>query len=103
MLKSLRRLFALFRRNRLDEELAEEIQQHLELRRQSLVEDGRTPAEADREARLQFGIGASTLLFSFANTLLFRPIQASNPKELLEVFTSDFDGPLYGGSSYADY
>ena len=22
---------------------------------------------------------------------------------MIQVFTSDFDGPLYGGSSYADY
>lgn len=52
---------------------------------------------------LTVGIGASTVLFSFANSFLFRPIHAANPGELVELFTSDFDGPLYGGSSYADY
>ncbi|HUR21044.1 MAG TPA: ABC transporter permease [Vicinamibacterales bacterium] len=152
MMTLLRRIAAFFRRDRLDETVAEEIELHLDLRRQSLIDSGMTPEEAERDARLQFGnvtgirertrdewggstldmlrhdvryglrllhkapgfsavaiaslaigIGASTLLFSFANTLLFRPIQASNPEQLVEVFTSDFDGPLYGGSSYADY
>ena len=152
MMNVWRRLGAFFRRDRLDDNVAEEIQLHLELRRQSLIDSGMTAEEADREARLQFGnvtairertrdewggstidmlrndiryglrlirkapgfsavavaslavgIGASTLLFSFANTLLFRPLQASNPEQLVEVFTSDFDGPLYGGSSYEDY
>jgi hypothetical protein len=55
MLPSLRRLLAYFRRNRLDDDLAEEIRLHLELRRQSLIDDGVAPAEADRAARRQFG------------------------------------------------
>ena len=149
---ALRRLLAYLRRNRLDGELAEEIQLHLELRRQALIADGMTPADADREARRQFGnvtairertrdqwggstidmlvqdvrhgirlirkapgfsavaiaslavgIGASTVLFSFANTLLFRPLPAANPERLVQLFTSDASGSLYGGSSYADY
>jgi ABC-type antimicrobial peptide transport system permease subunit len=49
------RLIAFFRRNRLDTELAEEIRQHLELRRAALIDEGVSPAEADREARRQFG------------------------------------------------
>jgi putative ABC transport system permease protein len=51
----LRRVSAWFRRHRLDHDVAEEIQLHLELRRQALIDDGMAPAEADREARRQFG------------------------------------------------
>jgi predicted permease len=54
-------------------------------------------------ASLAVGIGASTVLFGFANALVVRPIQAARAEQLIQVFTSDFDGPLYGGSSYADY
>jgi predicted permease len=54
-------------------------------------------------ASLAAGIGASTVLFSVANGFLFRPIHAARPEQVIQVFTSDFDGPLYGGSSYADY
>ena len=154
MFSAIRRLVAFFRRDRLDDDVAEEIGLHLELRRQALMDSGVPPAEADREARRQFGnvtvirerardqwggasidmlvhdvryglrlirkapgfsavaiaslavgIGASTVLFSFANAFLFRPVHAAHPERLVQVFTSDFDGPphLYGGSSYADY
>jgi MacB-like periplasmic core domain len=54
-------------------------------------------------ASLAVGIGASTVLFSVANSLLLRPLHADRPTELIQIFTSDFSGPLYGGSSYADY
>ena len=46
MLSVLRRLVAFFRRDRLDDDLAEEIRLHLELRRQALVDEAwrrRTP------------------------------------------------------------
>ena len=125
MLAALRRVLAYFRRNRLDDDLAEEIRLHLELRKQALIDSGVAPADADREARRQFGnvtairertrdqwggssidtliqdvrygfrmirkapgfsavaiaslavgIGASTVLFSFANSVLFRPLHA---------------------------
>ena len=52
---------------------------------------------------LAVGIGASTVLFSFAYAFVYRPLNAANPAELVEVFTGDFDGPSYGGSSYPDY
>jgi predicted permease len=52
---------------------------------------------------LAVGISVSTLLFSFANSFLFRPLHAATPAELMQVFTSDSDGGLYGGSSYLDY
>jgi len=152
MWSAVRRLSAFIRRDRLDHDLGEEIQLHLELRTQALIERGMTPADAAREARRSFGnvsavrersrdewggssidmliqdvryglrlirkapafsavaiaslaigIGASTVLFSVANGLLFRPLQAANPSQLLQLFTSDLDGALYGGSSYPDY
>jgi putative ABC transport system permease protein len=52
---------------------------------------------------LAVGIGASTVAFSFVNALLLRPVQAAKPEQLIQVFTSDSGGGLYGGSSYADY
>src|SRR5687768_1776340 len=151
MLSVVRRLVAFFRRNRLDDDLAEEILLHLELRKQALVEDGMAPADADREARRQFGnvtvirertraqwggssidtlihdvryglrlirkapgfsavaiaslavgIGASTVLFSFANTLLFRPLHAASPEQLIQLFTSNSSGSIYGGREASD-
>ncbi len=55
MLHQMRRLLSFFRRGRLDDELAEEIRLHLELRRRALVESGMTPEAAAHEARRQFG------------------------------------------------
>jgi predicted permease len=46
---------ALIRRRRLDDELAEEIALHVELRRQALVDEGMDPRAAAREARRRFG------------------------------------------------
>jgi predicted permease len=51
----MRRLAARLRRDRLDDELAEEMRHHVELRRQALVDDGMDPAEADAAARRLFG------------------------------------------------
>jgi predicted permease len=50
-----RRLLRYARRPRLDEELANELQLHIELRRQALVADGMDPREAEYEARRRFG------------------------------------------------
>lgn len=50
-----RRLSALIRRNRLDAELEDEIDLHIELRRQALVADGMDPRDAAYEARRMFG------------------------------------------------
>jgi hypothetical protein len=55
MLQLLRRALSFLRRDRLDAELAEEIREHLDLRRRALIADGMSPAEAEREARWQFG------------------------------------------------
>ena len=55
MFQLLRRVVAFFRRDRLDDELAEEIRLHLDLRRRALIDGGMSPADAEREARRQFG------------------------------------------------
>ena len=55
MIPWLRRLTAYILRRRLDDELADEIQLHIELRRQALIADGLDPREADYEARRMFG------------------------------------------------
>jgi len=52
---------------------------------------------------LAVGIGASTVAFSFVNTLVFRPVHAAKSEQLIQVFTSDSGGKLYGASSYPDY
>jgi predicted permease len=51
----LRRLSAYIFRRHLDDDLADEIQLHIELRRQALIDDGLDPREADYEARRMFG------------------------------------------------
>ncbi len=56
MLGSLiRRLRAILTRGRLDDELADEIRMHLDLRAQSLIERGVDPGDAAAEAQRQFG------------------------------------------------
>jgi macrolide transport system ATP-binding/permease protein len=55
MLQLLRRLTAFFRRDRLDQDLSEEISLHLALRRQALIDQGMDPIAADAEARRLFG------------------------------------------------
>ena len=52
---ALRRLVSRVRRGRLDDELREEMAQHLEMRRQGLEADGMDPREAAWEARRMFG------------------------------------------------
>jgi predicted permease len=49
------RLWNLLRRRSLDARLEEEAQSHLEMMKADLVRQGRSPAEAEREARRQFG------------------------------------------------
>ena len=51
----LRRLTACIFRRRLDCDLADEMELHIELRRQALVDAGLDPREADDEARRVFG------------------------------------------------
>jgi predicted permease len=54
-------------------------------------------------ASLAVGIGASTVAFSFANALVFRPVYGTSGAPLIRLFTSNSRGGPYGGSSYADY
>jgi predicted permease len=54
-------------------------------------------------ASLAVGIGASTVAFSFANALVFRPVSGTSGVPLIRLFTSNTRGGPYGGSSYADY
>ena len=53
-----RRVLARLRRDRLDDELAEEMRLHMDLRTEALIEDGMEPAAAAREARRMFGNAA---------------------------------------------
>jgi predicted permease len=55
MLQFLRRLAALFRRDRLDNDLFEEISLHIELRRQALIDQGVDARAAETQARGAFG------------------------------------------------
>lgn len=55
MIALLRRVASILRRRRLDDELAEEIRLHLELRRQALIDAGIPPRDAEAAARRQFG------------------------------------------------
>src|SRR5215203_5867461 len=50
-----RRVATAVRRNRLDAELVDEIQQHIEMRTRALVEEGMDPRDAAFEARRSFG------------------------------------------------
>ncbi len=51
----LRRAAARFRRGRLDDDLRSEIELHIELRRQALVDKGADPRDAEYDARRMFG------------------------------------------------
>ena len=53
---------------------------------------------------LALGIGANTAIFSYVNGLLFKaPSGVHQPDRVAAIFTSDFSGPLYSGSSYPDF
>src|SRR5262245_48058440 len=55
MHRFLRRVRFLFRRDRFERELQEEMQLHLDMKVRERVDDGLTPESARRAARLQFG------------------------------------------------
>ena len=51
---------------------------------------------------LAIGIGANAAIFGAINGLLLKPLPVAAPDRLVAIFTSDFSGPRYGGSSYLD-
>lgn len=51
---------------------------------------------------LGLGIGANTTIFDLVNALLLKPLPVGAPHELVTLYTSDFSGPPFGGSSYPD-
>jgi len=52
---------------------------------------------------LALGIGANSAVFSIVDAFLFRPLNLPNSERLVSVYTSDYSGPEYGESSYADF
>lgn len=52
---------------------------------------------------LALGIGANSAVFSLVDAILFRPMNVANSSRLVSLYTSDYSGPQYGGSSYADF
>jgi len=55
MLSWIRRVHAFLRRGRLDQQLADEMREHMALRRQALIDDGMDPREAEYAAKRLFG------------------------------------------------
>jgi predicted permease len=51
---------------------------------------------------LALGIGGNAAIFGAIHGLLLKPTPAPAPDRLVAIFTSDFSGPRYGASSYAD-
>ena len=51
---------------------------------------------------LALGIGANSAVFSLVDAVLFRPLNVGNSSRLVSLYTSDYSGPQYGASAYAD-
>lgn len=52
---------------------------------------------------IALGVGANSAIFSVINAIMLRPPVAVNePDRLVGLYTSDFSGPPYGSSAFAD-
>jgi len=52
---------------------------------------------------LALAIAPTTIIFSFANALLLRPLPVTEPDRLFAVYTSQDGGIQFGATSYPDY
>ena len=52
---------------------------------------------------LGLGVGVNTAMFSLVDSLLLRPLPVSDPRSLVDVFTTGGDGDEFATSSYADF
>jgi predicted permease len=52
---------------------------------------------------LALGLGVNTTMFSLVNAILFQPMHARNPEQIVAVFSSVNRDAPYGSSSFLDY
>ncbi len=52
---------------------------------------------------LALGIGANAAVFTIVDAVLFRELPVPDPDRVVRVYTADYSGGLYGGSSYPDF
>jgi predicted permease len=73
-----------------------------DLRHALLVLRSRPGFTAAAFLSLAFGLGLNIAIFTLINTLLLEPLPVREPNRVVTIYTSDFSGPAYGASSYAD-